>query len=132
MVNCFKNVMISMVTHRKIITYTDLFGCNKLFSFVFISKWPSYILYNMIRMVTMNCECRMNCLNYRIRVKKSTVEPQCTSALNKFNLVNVPFGCKKFCLMYNFCLEYNSHARTCMSHDTLGYSCLPLFRQNKV
>jgi hypothetical protein len=36
---------------------------------------------------------------------------------NKSNLVYVLFGREKFCLVYDLCLEYDSHARTCMSQN---------------
>jgi hypothetical protein len=36
---------------------------------------------------------------------------------NKSNLVYVLFGREKFCLVYDLCLEYDSHARTCMNQN---------------
>jgi hypothetical protein len=43
---------------------------------------------------------------------------------NKSNLVYVLFGREKFCLVYDFCLEYDSHARTCMSKNESWHRAL--------
>jgi hypothetical protein len=36
---------------------------------------------------------------------------------NKSNLVYILFGREKFFLVYDLCLEYDSHARTCVNQN---------------